>query len=319
MGMYKKVIKGRIINLLRKQPNRVVSGEWLCTQLGISRVAVWKHIQGLKEMGYTVDTTAKGYRLLESEDMLLPWEFPGRESRIHYFADIPSTMDVARDMARRGCPEFSVVIAGRQARGRGRLNRTWHSPPGGLYFTMVLRPQISPFLSARVNLGVAVVLVKLLRKQYHIHAEVKWPNDILIHNQKLCGILSEMEAEADRVAFINIGLGINVNNDPPLNEPGAVSMQQLLGEPVSRKKLLERFLSRSEAYLTNTGFANTVDEWKQYTVTLNRPVRIVTPRMTYRGTAVDVDENGALILAREGGTTQKVVYGDCFHEPLPHS
>ncbi len=304
-------MKGRILAFLRATPE-IVSGETLRAHLNISRVAVWKHIHKLQELGYRIEATPKGYRLHESPDPLFPWEFGARESQISYYEEIPSTMDVARDMARKGCPSMTIVIAGRQVKGRGRLQRTWHSSTGGLYFTVVLRPRIPPALTPRINLSASVCLAQTLQRLHDIPARVKWPNDILVEGRKIAGMLAEMEAETDRVGFVNVGIGLNVNNDSPTDLPQAVSVKQLLGHAVERKVILEDFLGRLESGLKTEVFDSVLTEWKKLSVTLNRPVRVVTHRSVIEGMAVDVDDNGALIVQSDDGTTQKIFYGDCF-------
>jgi BirA family transcriptional regulator, biotin operon repressor / biotin---[acetyl-CoA-carboxylase] ligase len=306
------IMKGRILEILRNNVG-TVSGEILSQKLGTSRVSIWKHIHKLKELGYDISSTPKGYQLTETTDTLFPWEFAGREENIHHFSEVSSTMDIARDLARKGCPGFTTVIAEKQLKGRGRLKRTWFSSTGGLYFTMVLRPKIPSVISARVNFAASLVLAKTLRRLFHIDARVKWPNDILVEERKLVGMLSEMEAEADILSFINIGLGINVNNDPTLEEPNAVSLKEIIGKNVSRKNILVSFLDEFEALITDNNLENIIPEWKKYTITLNRKVKIVTTNDISEGIARDVDENGALILELNDGSMKKVLYGDCFH------
>ncbi|MCP4690738.1 MAG: biotin--[acetyl-CoA-carboxylase] ligase [Desulfobacterales bacterium] len=307
-------MKGKILNILRANAN-VISGEAISDQLGISRVAVWKHIQKLRELHYKIASTPGGYRLENTPDALHPWEFPGREPNIHYFPEVASTMNIARNLAREGCPEFTVVIADRQTKGRGRLARTWLSGDGGLYFTLVLRPKIPPVLSARVTFAASLTLARTLQDRFRVDARVKWPNDILVNEKKLSGMLSEMEAEGDAVTFVNIGLGVNVNNDPTAEEPGAISLKRLLGKEVSRRDLLSDFLDRFQRRLTDADLDDVIPEWKKYTITLNRPVKVATIRDTSEGTAVDVDENGALILKLSDGSLKKITHGDCFHAP----
>jgi BirA family biotin operon repressor/biotin-[acetyl-CoA-carboxylase] ligase len=275
---------------------------------------VWKHIHKLQELGYKILSTSNGYQLIDSPDVLYSWEFPEREARIHYFSELSSTMDTAKELARKNCPDFTVVIAGRQTSGRGRLNRQWVSDDGGLYFTMVLRPNIPVALSSRMNFLASMTMAYVLREMYQIEAAVKWPNDILVKERKLSGMLSELEAEADRVFFINIGMGLNVNNDPTGVEPGATSLKKLMGREISRIRLLSRFLDEFEDRLKNVDFENVISEWKQYAVTLQRQVRIVTQREVSEGLAVDVDENGALIVKLADGSLKKIIYGDCFHQ-----
>jgi BirA family biotin operon repressor/biotin-[acetyl-CoA-carboxylase] ligase len=306
-------VKGQILNILKTE-TRVVSGEILSARLGISRVAVWKHIKKLQEVGYNIEATPKGYLFISAPDALYPWEFEEKEYRVHYFDEVDSTMDIARELARKDCPHFTVVVAGRQKQGRGRLKRTWLSSQGGLYFTIVVRPQIPPVLSSRVNFAASMILAQTLRNMFNINAMVKWPNDVLVDGRKISGILSEMEAEIDRVSFISIGIGINVNNDPTPHEPMATSLKKILGKKVPRIEVLKVFLDRFEDALNDADFDNVVSEWKRYTQTLNRHVRIVTAHEVSEGLAVDVDDNGALMLKLADGSVKKIIYGDCFHE-----
>ena len=305
-------MKAQILKLLRSQ-NTIVSGVELSTALGISRVSVWKHIHKLQECGYDIMSSPNGYRLIDSPDIPFPWEFADRGVNILYYPELSSTMDTAKDLARKNCPEFTVVVAGRQTRGRGRLKRQWLSDDGGLYFTMVLRPDIPVLLSSRVNFLASLTLARVLRELFQIDAAVKWPNDILVAGRKISGMLSELEAETDRVLFINIGMGINVNNDPSVVEPGASSLKKITGREISKKMLLARFLAEFEKRLKKVELENVISEWKKYTVTLNRQVKIVTHREVSEGIAVDVEQDGALVLELADGTRKKIVYGDCFH------
>jgi BirA family biotin operon repressor/biotin-[acetyl-CoA-carboxylase] ligase len=304
-------MKEQILKMLQSKDD-VVSGEALSAALGVSRVSVWKHIRKLQELGYEIRSTSGGYRLLSGPDILFPWEYQGRTANILYFPEVASTMDTARDLARRNCPDFTVVIAGCQTRGRGRLTRHWLSDDGGLYFTMVMRPQIPVQLSFRMNFLASLTLARIIRQMFQIDAMVKWPNDILVAERKISGMLSELEAEADRVFFINIGMGINVNNDPSGTEPGASSLKKIAGRELSKKDLLARFLEEFGHRTRSVDLDNVVTEWKKYAVTLGRRVRIVTQREQSEGTAVDVDENGALVLELENGDRKKIIYGDCF-------
>lgn len=249
-------------------------------------------------------------------DTLSPSEFPTRESRLHFFPEVPSTMDIARDLARKGCPAFTVVAADRQTKGRGRLRRTWISEHGGLYFTIVVRPRITPLLGFRVNFAASVVLARLLRDLFNLDANVKWPNDILLNGKKISGMLTEMEVTADRIAFINIGIGININNDPSDKEPQATSIAKELGRRVPRKQVLAGFLDAFEHKIQETDLATIIDEWKSINATIGSQVRIVTSNTQFSGLAADVDETGALILELADGNRQRVLYGDCFHQTI---
>ncbi|MBL0712880.1 MAG: biotin--[acetyl-CoA-carboxylase] ligase [Desulfosarcina sp.] len=305
-------IKQDLLTMLRES-REALSGEQLSARLGVSRVTVWKHVQALQALGYPIDASRRGYCLADTEDVLQPWEFPGREDRMHCHREIDSTMNAARALARQGCPEFTVVTADRQTQGRGRMRRSWHSADGGLYFTVVLRPELPAALGPLVTFAAGVVWGQVLSEEYGLPVGLKWPNDMLVEERKVSGMLSEMETRGDMVNFVNIGIGLNVNNDPTPTEPGAVSLKQLVGKPLSRRVLLTRFLDRFERRVDGR-LADVIEEWKHRTVTLNRPVRIQTIHETISGIARDVDDSGALILEQPDGSLQRVVHGDCFHQ-----
>jgi len=304
-------MKAQILKILRAQGG-IVSGEALSAALGISPVSIGNHIRKLQDFGYQFLSTSGGYRLISSPDILFPWEYEGDAANILYYPEVTSTMDIARDLAKKNCPDLTVVLAGRQTQGRGRLKRRWLSDDGGLYFTMVLRPTIPVQLCFRVNFLASLTLARVIREMFQIHAMVKWPNDILVDDRKISGMISELEAEADRVFFISIGMGINVNNDRSGAEPGASSLKKISGREVSRKDLLARFIEQFSDRMKHADFESVIPEWKKYTVTVGRQVRIVTQREESKGLAVDVDESGALILELANGEQKKIIYGDCF-------
>lgn len=304
--------KQKILNIL-DQTDRVVSGEMLSSELGISRVAIWKHIKGLVRSGIPIAASPKGYLLTRDPDSLLSLEFDSRQDRIHSFQEIPSTMDAAMHLARKGCPDFTVVVAERQTRGRGRMQRTWLSTDGGLYFTVVVRPDIPMLQAGLVNLAAAIDMAALLRTMYQVDAWLKWPNDILVNQHKICGILSQMEAEGEQVAHMNIGVGLNVNNSPEKEEPTAISLQTLLSRFVPRREILVAFLDVFEKRISTFDPHVVIDQWKAGNVTLGQKVSVLTVKDMLEGTAVDVDTHGGLVLQLDDGTLQTVVYGDCFH------
>ena len=306
-------MKGQILKILRNIGG-IVSGQALSAELKISRVSIWKHIQKLQALGYDIQATAKGYRLERSPDVPYPWEFPDWKFKIFYYPELTSTMDRAKELARKDCPHFTTVIAGRQSSGRGRLKREWLSEKGGLYFTMVLRPDLPTVLSFKVSFLASLTLAGLLQEVFGIDARVKWPNDILVDERKIAGMLAELEADSDRVVYINIGVGININNDPSLIEPAATSLKNILGREVSQKDFLARYLDAFEQRVQTAAFDRVIEDWKRYAVTLNRNVRVVTTHEVFEGKAIDVDDNGALVLKCTDGSLKRVLYGDCFHQ-----
>jgi len=305
-------MKGQILNALR-ECGGYLSGETLSEQLGISRVSVWKHIHGLKKDGYVIQASPRGYKLVSSPDLLLPCEFPDLEQRIHYLPQIGSTMDTARDLAKKGAAEGTIVIAEAQTRGRGRLNREWLSPVGGIYFTIILRPRISPAYAPRINLMAAIAVAGTIRKLFGLKAELKWPNDVLIAGKKVCGILAEMDAEMDVVNFVNVGIGINANSSIPHFEKTATSLKDALGREVSRKELLSALLVEMERQQPLLMTANLLKQWKKLSVTLDKEVRVISLGEEVMGQAVDIDATGALILKGKDGSLRTVLVGDCIH------
>jgi BirA family biotin operon repressor/biotin-[acetyl-CoA-carboxylase] ligase len=304
--------KKQILKALRDYGD-YLSGEILSEQLGISRVSIWKHIRSLKRDGYVIEASARGYRLVSSPDLMLLYEFPGLEERIHYFPEIDSTMDIARKLARKGAREGTIVIAEAQAHGRGRLSREWLSPKGGIYLTLILRPKISPVYAPRINLMASVAVATTIRKLFGLNAELKWPNDVLIESRKVCGILAEMDAEMDVVNFVNVGIGINANTSIPQFAKTATSLKDVLGREISRKEFLSvllREIERQQALLME---ADLIKEWKKLSGTLNKYVRILSPGEVIVGRAIDIDTSGALIIKEREGSLKKALAGDCIH------
>jgi BirA family biotin operon repressor/biotin-[acetyl-CoA-carboxylase] ligase len=313
-------MKGQILESLR-ECSEYLSGETLSNQLGVSRVSIWKHIHSLEKDGYVIDADPKGYKLISSPDLLLPYEFPGLEKRIHYFPEIGSTMDAARELAKKGAGEGTIVIAEAQTRGRGRLSREWLSPKGGIYFTFVLRPRISPAYAPRINLMASVAVAATIRKLLGLKAELKWPNDVLIEGRKVCGILAEMDAEMDVVNFVNVGIGINANTSIPQFEKTVTSLKDALGREISRKEFLNVLLMEIERQQPLLMKTDLLEEWKKLSVTLNKDVRIVAPGEVIVGRAIDIDTTGALIIKERNGSVKKAMAGDCIHlrEELPNT
>jgi BirA family biotin operon repressor/biotin-[acetyl-CoA-carboxylase] ligase len=305
-------MNGRILDALR-ECGGYLSGETLSQRLGVSRVSVWKHIRGLRKDGYVVQSSPRGYRLISSPDLLFPYEFPDLEQRIHYFPEIGSTMDVARELARRGARAGTIVVAESQTGGRGRLSRQWLSPQGGIYFTLILRPKIAPAYAPRINLLAAIAVAATIRKLFGLEAELKWPNDVLIAGKKVCGILAEMDAELDVVNFVNVGIGINANNSATRFEKTATSLKEVLGREISRKGFLGALITEIERWQPLLMKADLLKEWKELSATLNKEVTVMSLGEELTGQAVDIDSTGALILKDRNGSLRTILAGDCVH------
>ena len=307
-------INASILSLLRENQG-YVSGEVISGEAGVSRVSIWKHIQNLKSLGYQIEVSPKGYRLeADSEDMLFPWEFPGMESRVHYFSQVDSTMTVARRLAEQDAPQGSVVIAEEQNAGRGRDGRSWISEKGGLYFTWLLSPKVPLPLGGRILIGASLALARTLKEKYGVQTSLKWPNDVMIGEKKVAGMLADTLTESDLISRCNLGIGVNVNNHPVLSH--SCSLAKVVGRPLSRRNLLVSFLHEFERTWAQYMREDLISEWKSLSSTIGRRVKIATPRGTVTGRAVDIDSTGALVV-EERGQRQILFYGDCHHIGRP--
>jgi BirA family biotin operon repressor/biotin-[acetyl-CoA-carboxylase] ligase len=311
--------KEEILRILRETGDHV-SGESLAEMLGVSRAAVWKHVHTLIKEGYGVDIAqGKGYKLMSVPDKLYPSEVRyGLQAKllgnkvVHLNAT-GSTNVVARQLAERGIAEGTVVVAETQSRGKGRLGRKWITKPGGLWMSVVLKPAIDPMHASSITLLAAVSVTKALRGA-GLEAVIKWPNDVLVNGKKICGILTEMSAETDVVNFIVLGIGVNVNNDVPLET--ATTMRSELGRDADRLKFMQSLLETlEEDYFTfkKEGFTPILWSWRRYSDTLGRLVEVTYQDEVVTGLAQDVDEDGSLLVKTPDGSIRKIVSGDCKH------
>lgn len=321
-------MQSKILELLRSVGDGFISGEDIAGKLGVSRTAVWKHINELKRAGYDiVSQPHRGYALREAPDILLSNELRpllntvtiGREI-IHYDA-VSSSNNEAKRLAIAGAKDGTVVVAEEQGAGKGRLSRGWFSPHGkGIWFSVIIRPPFLPQDAPKCTLMAAVAIVRAVRK-YGLDLGIKWPNDILYEGKKLVGILTEMNAEMERINYIVIGTGVNVNiwpeDFPEEVRDIATSLAMAKGEEIPRKELFARILNAFDDLYQSVlkeGFASVLDEWRQYTVTLGRVVNVVGVKETFYGDAVDIDEDGALLIETPGGI-RKVLAGDVSIRP----
>ena len=306
-----------IVKALYRSAGVPVSGVALSQATGISRVAVWKHIKALKETGIEIDAMPTGYQLKDPGSLLYPFCFPENlKKNIHYFPCLDSTMDQARALARDGAGHASCVVAQTQTHSRGRLNRAWDSAKGGLWFTLILRPNIVAPLAWTLNFVASACMSEVLEQLFGLDVRVKWPNDLLLDGKKLSGMLSEMATRADMVDFLLLGIGLNVNNHPP--EPDhyqAISLKQVLGRPIPLEDILSAFLPLFESRITDIDPARIIRDWKKRTATIGSQVRVQThDQKVTEGTALDVDDTGTLIIETREGKIEKIIYGDCFHD-----
>ena len=303
-----------------------ISGELLAQKLGISRVAVWKQIQKIKKMGYRIASEKNlGYCLISRPDILLPQEIQNNlptsyiGKNIYYFPELESTNIMAKEKALLGAKkinEGTVIIAEEQSAGKGRLGRKWFSPRGGIWLSIILFPQLLPSYIPRITLMTAVVLVKAIEICTQIKAQIKWPNDILVNEKKICGILTEMNAELDLINWVVVGVGINVNIDyqnfPRDIQEKTTSLKEIEKKEISRVRLVQVFFKEFEKYyeiLKNKEFSFILREWKIYSHTLGKKINVDMGDQIISGEAVDINEIGALILKKESGKLIEIISG----------
>lgn len=319
-----------ILNMLRRYSDEYLSGEEISRQLAVSRTAIWKHIQTLKQNGYEIEAHPRqGYRLKSIPDFLLPDEIRDQlstkilgQKEIYYFEDIDSTNNEAKKQANLGCPEGAIVLSEMQNNGRGRIARSWFSPAGkGIWLSIILRPPFHPYDAPKCTLLAAVAVTKAIQKTTGLQCGIKWPNDILYEGKKVVGILTEMSAEMDAVNHVVIGMGINVNIAPeefPAELSSiATSLSIAAGKPVARLPLLQSILSMLEIeYLKviQHGFIEMLNDWRELSVTLGQTVDILGGAKETSGLAVDIDTDGAL-LVNINGKLEKVIAGDVSIRP----
>ncbi|MGQ9688381.1 MAG: biotin--[acetyl-CoA-carboxylase] ligase [Desulfobaccales bacterium] len=311
-----------LLSLLR-EADGFISGEVLASRVGLGRAGVWKRLQRLKSMGYVIEgEPRRGYRLLRVPDKLFPAEIlAGLNTRtlrgpIHHFEITVSTNDMAKALGGRGEPEGTLVVAETQTAGRGRVGRHWHSPPGmGIYASLLLRPPLPPLELPQITLATAVSMVRALRRSVGVTPGIKWPNDLILNGKKLGGILTEMETDSDQMRYLVVGLGLNVNTPefPPELADTATSLFLEKGRPFSRLPILRAWLEEFEVIherFLARGFPEILAEWKQHSVTLGKVVAVRQGMRQIEGLALEVADDGALLLETALGEMVKVTSGE---------
>ena len=320
----------RILEIL-EQSHEPISGEAISVKLGITRSAVWKNINELRDMGYDITSSQKeGYLLTKTSNRLLPHEvykklrttLIGRKMR--YFENTPSTIWVGKQMCQESDVEKMhgmVIIAEEQTGGVGRMGRAWVSPSGGIWITIVLKPRIPVDRVFMTTMAGSIAVARAIRKEFDLGALIKWPNDIFIGNKKVGGLLLELSAEADAVHCCLLSIGVDVN--VPLSNFSSdlvgkvTSISAEVGHDVDRPAFLARILKEFESryFLLESGeYATVIQEWKSLSCTLENRVQIRTLKNSFEGEAIDIDEFGALIIKKDNGKIERVIAGDCCHQ-----
>lgn len=318
-------MRNKILEMLISA-NDFVSGEYMSKELGVSRAAVWKHVRDIKKEGHCIEcVSGLGYKFIGFSDILDPalisfglkTKIIGKSVEIH--EKIDSTNLRAKKLALEGAEEGMIVLSEEQTAGRGRMERKWHSPAGkGIWMSIILRPQIPTTKAPELTLLTSIAIHRAIYEQFELKTQIKWPNDILHNGKKICGILSEIQAEPDIINSIIIGIGVNVNlsqddfNENDLSK--ATSIALVLGKSVSRTGLLKSLLCHLDNtycdYLKATDLEKYLDYYRANSATIGRKIIVSQKELSFECEAIDICKDGSLLAKLEDGSLIKLLSGD---------
>lgn len=315
-------LKQKILLFFRKNKEQYVSGEDISRSLEVSRAYVWKYMSKLRDDGYAIDAVPRlGYKIRSVPDKLFGYEIKnglktrviGKKEIYHYEA-IDSTNNRAYELAEELAPEGTIVVAESQTHGKGRIGRKWVSPKsGGIYMSLILRPDVETDEVPSVTLVAAVAIIRAIKDITGIDVRMKWPNDILCGKKKVCGILTEIKAQPDRVDFLILGAGINVNTPVGKLPAGSTSLKDETGYSINRAQLMRQILEELEnnyKKFQKKGFTIVRSECKRLSSVLGKNVRIKAHHHIIEGKAIDIDKKGALIVWDGNCERRRVFSGD---------
>lgn len=321
----KSNVRQALLNAFKKAGGEFISGEKLAQTIGCSRTAIWKHIEELKMDGFQVEAVRKkGYRLVEHSNKLSEDEiYLGLQTEtigcsVYFYESVTSTQQIAKEYAINGAKHGTLIVADEQKAGRGRMVRKWHSPKGtGIWASFILRPDIQITHASQLTLLTAVAVVQAIKEVTGIIPDIKWPNDILINGKKICGILTELQAEENRIQSVIIGIGINVNQTKTdfLEDirDTATSLKIELCKTVDRTLLIQKLCFTLEQLLNlylSDGFAPIKRLWETYAVSIGKQITARTLNGTYQGLALGINDDGVLLLKQADGEIKEIYSAD---------
>lgn len=324
-------MKEEILRLLRSADG-YISGQELCNRFGVSRTAVWKAINQLKEAGYEIEAQQnKGYKLMAAPDLMTEAEIKSLmhtdwvAKEVLYFDTIDSTNTKAQELAEKGYPSGTLVVADKQESGKGRRGRSWVSPSGtGIFMTLMIKPDINPNNASMLTLVAALAVAKAITSVTGEEALIKWPNDIVVNSKKVCGILTEMNAQFDYINHIVVGIGINVHNESfpeEISQMASSLMIEAGGKRFHRAQIIAETMSYFEQYydtfLKTQDLSALVREYDELLVNRNKSVRVLDPKEPFDGKAMGITPKGELIvdtwesrkLVSSGEVSVRGIYG----------
>lgn len=322
-------LRGKLMEAFTNKPDEYLSGQELASLLGCSRTAIWKHIEALRNDGFILEAVRKkGYRIIGVPEKIvsdkilfgLNTSFVGKN--IHFKESVDSTQTIAQKLALEGAKEGTLVLAEEQVGGRGRLARSWHSPKyKGIWMSLILRPNIPMMKAPQLTLLTAVAVVQAIQQITGVEAHIKWPNDLLVNRKKMTGILTEVQADSDRIHSLIIGIGINVNQqieDYPLPlQESATSLYMETNKIWDRSLIIQEIMQQVEKlYLLylEKGFYPIKLLWESYSISIGTTVTANTINGSIKGFAKGITDDGVLMLEDEHGEMHSIYSADILLE-----
>ncbi len=315
-----QTVEEELVGVLEKNSHRFLSTKDISLKLGVHPYVVYQAVRELRRWEFQIQSEkGKGYKLVESPDFILPGEIKKHlkskifGKKIYSYRKVGSTNLLGFRLAETGSEEGTLIVAEEQTKGKGRMGRSWYSPPRlGLWMSLILRPPVPPFKAPGLSICAGLALAQTIKEMTGTEAKIKWPNDCLIDGKKVGGILLELSAELDRINFVIVGIGVNVNHsakDFPRNlSQTATSMKIKLGKDISRLALLTSFLEEFERiYLDfkKKGLSAQREMIKSFSSLLGKKVAVRFGKEKIEGMAKNIDENGSLVIKTKKG--EKVV------------
>ncbi len=316
-------MKSKILNALRGQEG-YVSGQELCEKFGVTRTAVWKGINQLKEEGYVIEAVPKrGYCLVSSPNSITGAELNSRMEtawagkKVKYLETIDSTNNYAKKMAEDGAEHGTLVVADYQAGGKGRRGRTWVTPHGSaIAMSIILRPDLPPNRASMLTLVAGLAVTAGIREVTGLEVKIKWPNDVVVNGKKATGILTELSTEMEAINYVVIGIGINTNvaEFPAELQETATSLHVETGRPVNRAEVIcacmKAFEGYYEKFMEHQDMCALKEDYQSVLANMDTGVRVLEPGNEYTGIARGIDDQGELLVEKEDGTLTKVYAGE---------
>ncbi|MDF2422531.1 MAG: biotin--[acetyl-CoA-carboxylase] ligase [Nitrosopumilus sp.] len=320
----------KVLKFLQTHNTEYLSGQDLSDVLRISRVAVWKHIKKIQDLGYTVESKQKlGYKLISNSELLLPWEITANlKTKIigkhaYYFDTIDSTQNQALKMAEDVANNGVIIVAAKQTGGHGRSGRRWISPTGGIWISIILHPTFDISITTLFPIASALALSVAIEKTFLIQPELKWPNDLTIKGKKVAGMLVDVSLESNKIESLVLGVGINfdvnakeieksLKGTPNFYGVASLSDQKQNVKPV---QLVQSFLVELEKIYKSLNAKQTkkiIAEWTARSSTIGKNVELNTPDSKIKGKAIKIDDDGALVVS-ENSKTHRIIAGDVIH------